>query len=525
MTVERREACPECVAAGGDTKGDNLVFYENGTAFCHSCNKDTSGGAETTTIVDTEANEGLLSGRYAALDARGISEDTCKKYSYMLGNGCHIANILNESGTVVAQKIRKANKEFTILGDRAALSQFYGQWLFTPNDKLFITITEGELDALSVAEAFECRWPVVSLTNGAQSAKRQIEKNLDYLHKFKYVVLAFDNDEAGKKATQECLNLFEPGKVRVCTWKEKDANDMLRKGMKRAISKCVYDAVEYMPSPIKTGEALTECLRKHRRETVPWPFDSANKMIGEIELGRVYTICARPGVGKTEMGQSLINQFVQEERNVGIIPLEQSMSEVILKTHDKIYGTHYFETKNDNLTEDVISECSRVMKHLVIYDNDVRGASLDEMKANIPYMARSGGCDVIIYDNLSYSAGTDTADWQKLDNTITMFKTLALKYNFAFIVICHLNRKDSQLNDGNPMPHENDIRGSQGLEMFSDVVLGLWRDTKAEDEEVRNTLHAHVLKDRITGQAKGKSFALSYDSEKGVLVDYVSNFS
>jgi len=77
-----------------------------------------------------------------------------------------------------------------------------------------IVITEGELDCLSVAEALGGKYPIISVNNGAQAAKRDLKEHLEFINSYDEILLAFDNDEVGKKAIQECSSLFTPGKVR-----------------------------------------------------------------------------------------------------------------------------------------------------------------------------------------------------------------------------------------------------------------------------------------------------------------------
>ena len=68
----------------------------------------------------------LLKGEVQALKTRGISLDTCKKFSYQIGEHkgekVQIANYCNSVGQVVAQKIRTKDKKFYWLGDKSKRS-------------------------------------------------------------------------------------------------------------------------------------------------------------------------------------------------------------------------------------------------------------------------------------------------------------------------------------------------------------------------------------------------------------------
>jgi len=70
------------------------------------------------------------------------------------------------------ERSKWSRKERRVCGlGHAKKSGLFGLHLWRSGGKQ-ITITEGELDCLSVAEALDGRYPVISVNNGAQSAKR-----------------------------------------------------------------------------------------------------------------------------------------------------------------------------------------------------------------------------------------------------------------------------------------------------------------------------------------------------------------
>ena len=80
----------------------------------------------------------------------------------------------------MAQKIRYANKSFSVRGELIGL---YGQHLWKEKGRR-VVVTEGEIDALSVSQAMDNRYPVVSVPNGASAAKKHVAQAIDWLESF-----------------------------------------------------------------------------------------------------------------------------------------------------------------------------------------------------------------------------------------------------------------------------------------------------------------------------------------------------
>jgi hypothetical protein len=56
---------------------------------------------------------------------------------------------------------------------------------------------------------------MVSLPSGAASAKKSIQRSLQWLQGYAEIVLFFDNDEAGRKASEEAASVLQPGKCEI----------------------------------------------------------------------------------------------------------------------------------------------------------------------------------------------------------------------------------------------------------------------------------------------------------------------
>ena len=166
----RHTSCNAC--GSSDANG----VFDDGHTFCFSCNTYTEGeepggegddtGPAKVRNKGATQQAGLLKGKPEAIPARGLTHETCKKFGYLVGQHkgqqVQMAVYRDKNGKPVAQKLRTKDKRFTIIGNHKGVALF-GSHLWSSGKKL--VITEGEIDAMSVSQVQNNKWPgVVCLT-------------------------------------------------------------------------------------------------------------------------------------------------------------------------------------------------------------------------------------------------------------------------------------------------------------------------------------------------------------------------
>ena len=129
--------------------------------------------------------------------------------------------------------------------------ELFGMNLFPAGCSRIVTITEGELDALSAAQMLGKQYtnPVVSLPSATPS-KKLWENCKDWLGSFEKIVLSVDNDEAGNALADRMARLF-PNKIyRVQHGDFKDANDFLKAGKGVDFKNLWWKPVKHTPENI-----------------------------------------------------------------------------------------------------------------------------------------------------------------------------------------------------------------------------------------------------------------------------------
>lgn len=517
MTVIDRTQCPDCL----DSSEDNLVHYEDGSTYCYACNEVKTKGRG---VTKPKPLTNLISGTFQDLGARGISSQTCEFMGYQLGKffgePCHIANYFDEFGTLVAQKIRRANKQFTVVGDSEKLDLF-GKHLYTPNEKMFITITEGELDALSLVEARGNQWPVVSLPNGAASAVKTIKNNLEWLEKFKYVVLGFDNDEVGREAAQKCSELFSPGKVKVALWPAKDPNDLLTQGRYDDIKRAILSAKEVRPDSIVSVEDIIDDALVKPSMGLSWPWESLTSLTYGINMNEIYAIGAGSGIGKTEFFKDIILHLTfHHKQKVGVISFEQKPTTTLLRLAGGVCNKR-LHVPTEEWTDEEAKDAMTELKGYVYFYDHFGSADIDSTVSKIRYMVKALGVKYIFLDHLTALA-TEMADERRgLDEAMARFGKLVQELNFTLFFVSHLAKppNDQISYEQGRVVTASAFRGSQSIQYWSTFMLGLERNKLSEDPNERMVTTVRVLKDRLTGEADGFTIKLNYDRAKGKMIE------
>lgn len=513
--------CPHCGSS------DAGAVYDDGGFHCFTCKVTTKEGG---TMPKQEfKNEKIEFKETVAITSkvRHISPDTFKLYGYhKTKDGNHCVNHYDVSGNQVAQKFRYPDKTFSWNGN-AKQAVPLGMNLWRSGGKR-ITITEGELDCLSVAEALGCKYPVISINNGAQSAKKDLKEHIEFLNTYEEIVLWFDNDEPGRKAVVEVASLFPPGKVLVVNTQEyKDANEVLEKQGKAGIIKNYYETRIYTPAGIVNANegGFDSFMLDYTSDAV---YDTPFSKV-EVSKGAITTFVSGSGMGKStitrEIGYDLL---MRHKLTVGHVALEENNSvskrayvginlneQLIKKKHWKEYKEGEGNTeKLKKAYEDVIGT-----DRLYLY-NHFGSLDSDSLLSKLRYLAVGAGCDFIILDHISIvvSGLDDMGDNERrvIDVLMTKLRSLVEETGVGMILVSHLKRlpgaKGHEDGEKTSLSH---LRGSGSIAQLSDQVFGL--EGNQQDEANKNKRIIRCLKDREGGETGVRSTAI-YRAEEGRLL-------
>jgi len=528
--VKYHQPCLEC---GGS---DPVSINDNGTAICFNCRKWYKNyEAETKNVVslqETKTNMRMgSSGEFNALTDRNISATTAKKYGVksVLADGKIVKHsypyfIANE---IAGYKVREPNKIFIWQGTSKGTGLF-GEQLFQNKGK-YITVTEGECDAMAAYELLGSKWPVVSLKNGAGGAPQDFKNSLEFLENFDNVVINFDNDKPGREAARKVAKLLTPGKAKILYMPDeyKDANDMLKQSQQNLYVTAWWASKTYTPSGVMNlSDNLDKLKNRERKECVPYPWEGLNKKLYGMRQGELITLTGGTGLGKSSITRELEHHLIANTKDkVGILALEEDWT----RTADGLLSIEantrlYIDEERDAYGQDKYSELSeeylngknkdRVWIHAHFGAND-----FEDIISKLRYMIIGCGCRWVVVDHLHMLLSSLTAGDERtgIDNIMMRLRKLVEETGAGMVLVSHLRRVEGNKGHENGITVSlNHLRGSQSIAQLSDCVIALERDQQAEDPQEANTTHLRVLKSRYTGDV-GLASHLLYDKTTGRL--------
>lgn len=556
--VVGREACPKCRANGNDNSGDNLARYSDGGAFCFACQYFERGDGTVSEQPAKQSDFKVYRGQIQALDHRRIDTKPCRVYGYQTANirdkDIEIANYFKD-GTLVAQHMRGPNKTFHWVGSPRGC-ELYGQHLWGRGGKKLV-ITEGEIDCLSVAQMQDCKWPSVSLPNGAAGAVRDIKNNLEFVNSFEEVILMFDMDEPGQQAAKAVADILPPGKAKIASLPYKDANECLVQGSSRAIIDAIWQARVYSPDEILHVSSIVDRSTEEVRTKVwPFPFKNLTRFLTGQRSGEITLYASGTGSGKSTFLRELSYHHLKQGRSVGMIMLEESPEEtmddmislIINKPVRKIRSTRMMNELLDQMGEqkidlDIIDDLSddeyatakRELGETGLYIYDHLGNNaMANLMARMEYMAVSLGVDVIMLDHITAAAAglmnTSNKDIEGggserliIDAMMRDMRSLCVRTGVHIDVVSQLKKTDKAFEEGSRITMQ-DLRGSGALASVPNTVVALERDRQAPDTKTANTTTVRVLKNRLDGRAGvASAIYFSHDSGRMEETEFVVN--
>lgn len=483
------KTCPFCE----DSKFHFYVDPEKSVYFCHKCNAKGNSYDLRRHFNDLD-NPNLVSFKKAigakepkkpppdkAVQYHNALMENQKAFNYLIGRGINLETITHfkigyaneggkewitipyfEGGVLINIKYRTLPplpKEFKRFKD--AKSALFNRDCIKDNDEIIIT-AEGEFDAISCRQNGYTN--AVSGSNGCSSFDPEW---IDALKDMNKIYLWYDNDEAGKKASDELamrLGIDRCYFIRLEGYK--DANEYFSVNddinlEEEATQKPIENVINFYDSVFKIFEH-----EKELSSEIKMPWGNVNKLVGAIEAGDLITLSAVPKTGKTTLALNIATYNAKRGHPVLVYCLEmrpERLAKKVIESEGRI-------TKENFTRELALYTAEKLVDAPLYFGYNYKNIEADIVFQTMRTATRRYGLKLIVFDNLHYLVRSLAHTSAEVGIITRKFKLLAEELQLPIILIA----QPRKVEDGTVMTM-NDLKDSSSIGADSDQVIILLR--------------------------------------------------
>lgn len=370
------------------------------------------------------------------------------------------------------------------------------------NPEFPLVLIEGEIDALAVIQSGYKN--VVSIPFGCSNTKF-IDEQWDFFEQFDTIVVAGDNDKAGRKFTKEVVARLGQWKCRGIQYPTtytkddgskiaiSDANEVLYYYGAEKLLDCIYEAIN-KPIPTVVDFADTQDFDISEVGGVNFGLKEVDKELMRIFDGSVTILFAKAASGKTSLTNTLASNALDDGKSVFLYSQELAnnlTANWILYSLAGRRNINSFTSKEGTPYYKVTPKArNKILKYyrnqLFIY-RDGESIDIDDILETAQVCVRRQGCSLVILDNMTcISCKGCESDLMRQTEIVRKCVHFALTYNCALILCSHSRKTNESLG-------LDDIMGSSNAGNLAHRVLALERDNQG--------VNFKIIKDRLLGKS------------------------
>ena len=387
---------------------------------------------------------------------------------------------------------------------------------------------------------------VVSSLLGEDSTADCLKTQIEWVEKHKKIILALDNDDAGKKATQKCLDFLPKDKLFTANLRYKDANDYIKNKDTESYMQDAYWNVSAVESYGVKGskELLRGAKLRLQQEKVPFPefmsdladhFTDGSMWIGEwvnwisgISSGKSTVFDAwMIDWALTSPYRQAIMSYESDWKSFGVKVASLATTRAVMKIEGKENRLKFIEENEDE-----------ILKLLQTDDGDDRFDFVDQLPKNISeakklinYLVKIRGVRILWIDpTLDFLSICQSKN--EYDELILFLDNIRMTEDVTIMCALHTRKQlssGSNASEGGEI-QEEDAYGGREVIAKGTLNLTAQRNKNAQDLVEKNTMIIKIRKnrnDQVTGVTTklyyrpkaNKLYPYSYAESKGFFMD------
>lgn len=391
-----------------------------------------------------------------------------------------------KNGVCINKKFRDAEKNFVLVKD-AEKTLFNIDAIADTDDMI---VHEGEIDCLS---SIECGFfNAVSVPNGTTKGN----VNLDYIDNIydshikdkKRIILAGDNDEAGKNLMQKLAERFGKGRCYIVDWGDcKDGNDYLIKYGKEEYVNAINNAEPY---PVSGVYLVKQFEPKLYDELVNGTKRGSTTHMASLDVHftwmkkDVVIFAGYPNMGKTEFEYFLnVLKSVKSGWKWAIAGLEEKDGERFFRKLIEIYVGRKLSVPNPKYASLIMTEnefragLDFVNSHFFWVKPETKFSKHAIFDA-FDYTVAKHGVDGIIVDPFNKLVKETKAGLRDDELLVDYYRSceeFAISHDVVSVTITHMNKPEKVIGDLVPKPSVYNILGGQATNNAVDEIVFVHR--------------------------------------------------
>lgn len=415
-------------------------------------------------------------------------------------------------------------------------AEFFGWKQAVKSGARTLYITEGEFDAIALYQVLkdanantaykDMEYAVVSLPHGSGAAKRDVHNQLrDIRNHFEDVVLVFDEDEAGYKASDEVARIVP--EATVATLPCKDANECLMEGASKALKAAVvFKAAKPKNSRVVLGSSLYDTARQEPVHGLSWPWQGLTDATRGIRRGETIYLGAGVKMGKSELVNAIAAHMITEHQSpVYMIKPEEALAKSYKMLLGKVAG-RIFHDPNVPFDFDEFDAAHEKVGDKALFQDIYQFGRWDDLRNDIAYVVTNNDVKDVIIDPITCFTNTMSAAAanEALTGIAAEISALAKDLDFTAYIFCHLKAPDGTPHERGGQVFSTQFAGSRAMMRSCNYMIGLEgnKDPELPIEE-RNVRTLKVLEDREFGTSA--SIPLYWDKNTGLFNEIKQNYN
>ncbi len=257
--------------------------------------------------------------------------------------------------------------------------------------------------------------------------------------------------------------------------------------------------------PLDETLKIIEARREGGYSGVPTGFKELDDTLGGFQRGDLIIIAARPSMGKTALGLSILEYIgIAEKTPAAFFSLEMSKQQIAQRMLCSHAEVEMQRLRHGVLSEKEITKLRLVagsMRDYPIFVDDTPGMSVMELRAKARRLKLLQDIKVLFVDylQLMYDRAAARENRQQEISSISRgLKALGRELEIPIIALAQLNRQVEE-RTGN-RPRMSDLRESGAIEQDADVVILLHREEYYWDKKKRTERLSEF--EKIQGKAE-----------------------